>query len=59
VGSATPLAPSFGAFETDVAAKLAPVRGIEGSQLSADGHCLESRYLPPGASPDASERSVP
>jgi hypothetical protein len=38
MGSATALAPSFGAFEADVAAQFAPVRGIEWSQLWADWH---------------------
>ena len=47
---ATTLAPSFSALEADVAAQLAPVRGIERSQLRADWHRLESRYLPPRAS---------
>ena len=36
--SATTLAPSFSALELDVAAQLAPVRGIERSQLRADWH---------------------
>ena len=36
--SATTLAPSFSALEADVAAQLAPVRGIERSQLRADWH---------------------
>jgi transposase len=35
---ATTLAPSFSALEADVAAQLAPVRGIERSQLRADWH---------------------
>jgi hypothetical protein len=34
------LAPSFGALKADVAAQLAPVRGIERSQLRADWHSL-------------------
>jgi hypothetical protein len=38
VWPATPLAPSFSAFEADMAAQLAPVRGIERSQLTADWH---------------------
>src|SRR5208282_5842280 len=38
VWSATTLAPSFSALEADVAAQLAPVRGIERSQLRADWH---------------------
>ena len=38
VWPATALAPSFSALEADVAAQLAPVRGIERSQLRADGH---------------------
>ena len=45
---ATTLAPSFSALEADVAAQLAPVRGIERSQLRADWHC-ECRLL--GSSP--------
>ena len=36
--SATTLAPSFSAREANVAAQLAPMRGIERSQLRADGH---------------------
>ena len=36
--SATTLAPSFSALEADVAAQLAPVRGIERSQLRTDWH---------------------
>jgi hypothetical protein len=32
------LAPSFSALEADVAAQLAPVRGIERSQLTSDWH---------------------
>ena len=36
--SATTLAPSFSALEADVAAQLAPVRGIEWSQFRADWH---------------------
>ena len=36
--SATTLAPSFSALEADVAAQLAPVRGIERSQLRSDWH---------------------
>ena len=36
--SAATLAPSFSALEADVAAQLAPVRGIERSQLRADWH---------------------
>ena len=36
--AATTLAPSFSALEADVAAQLAPVRGIERSQLRADWH---------------------
>ena len=35
---ATTLAPSFSALEADVAAQLAPVRGIEWSQLRTDWH---------------------
>ena len=35
---ATTLAPSFSALEADVAAELAPARGIERSQLRADWH---------------------
>jgi len=38
VWSAATLAPSFSALEADVAAQLAPVRGIERSQLRADWH---------------------
>jgi hypothetical protein len=38
VWSVTTLAPSFSALEADVAAQLAPVRGIERSQLRADWH---------------------
>jgi len=40
VRSAAALAPSFSAFEADVAAQLAPVRGIERSQLRADWRSL-------------------
>ena len=36
--SAATLAPSFSALEADAAAQLAPVRGIERSQLRADWH---------------------
>ena len=50
VRPATTLAPSLSALEADAAAQLAPVRGIERSQLRADWHRLESRYLPPRAS---------
>ncbi len=35
---ATTLAPSFSALKADAAAQLAPVRGIERSQLRADWH---------------------
>jgi hypothetical protein len=38
VWSAATLAPSFGALEADVAAQLAPMRGIKRSQLRADWH---------------------
>ena len=38
VWPATTLAPSPSALEADVAAQLAPVRGIERSQLRADWH---------------------
>ena len=38
MGSATTLAPSLSAVEADVAAQLAPVRGIERSQLRTDWH---------------------
>jgi hypothetical protein len=38
VWPAATLAPSFSALEADVAAQLAPVRGIERSQLRADWH---------------------
>ena len=48
--STTTLAPSLSTLEADVEAQLAPVRGIERSQLRADWHRLESRYLPPRAS---------
>jgi len=38
VWSAATLAPSFSALEADVATQLAPVRGIERSQLRANWH---------------------
>ena len=38
MGPATPLALSLSALEADVTAQLAPVRGIEGSQLRTDWH---------------------
>src|SRR5271165_477033 len=38
VWPATPLAPALSALEADVAAQLAPMRGIERSQLRADWH---------------------
>jgi hypothetical protein len=47
VGSATALAPSSSALEADVAAQLAPVRGIERSQLGAYGHVSLSKLLRP------------
>jgi len=43
VRPAAALAPSSSALEADAAAQLAPVRGIERSQLRADWHRLESR----------------
>jgi hypothetical protein len=45
VGSATALAPSSSALEADVAAQLAPVRGIERSQLGAYGHVSLSKLI--------------
>jgi len=56
VWSATTLAPALSALEADVAAQLAPVRGIERSQLRADWHRLDSRYSPPRASRGESGR---
>jgi len=38
VRPATTLAPSFGALGADVAAQLAPARGVKRSQLRADWH---------------------
>ena len=38
--AAAALAPPFGALEADAAAQLAPIWGIERSQLRADWHRL-------------------
>jgi hypothetical protein len=46
VWPATTLAPSFSALEADVAAQLAPVRGIERSQLRADWHRYAVSWSP-------------
>ena len=46
--AAAALAPPFGALEADAAAQLAPIRGIERSQLRADWHRLRpSLFLSP------------
>ncbi len=54
--SATTLAPSFSALEADVAAQLAPVRGMERSQLRADWHRYAVSWIIAALS---SRRSVP
>ena len=54
--SAATLAPSFSALEADVAAQLAPVRGIERSQLRADWHRYAVSWIIAALS---SRRSVP
>ena len=53
--SATTLAPSFSALEADVAAQLAPVRGIERSQLRTDWH----RYAISRGTPAIGAPAVP
>ena len=46
VGSAAALAPAACALEADVAAQFAPVLGIEGAKLLADGHRYAAPFFP-------------